>query len=670
MKPSPLTTDSTYIDDGSNTSGVLITDDLSLNNGRSRHSTTPHFSAALSGVHRSLHGQQQLPNPHHSGYDPRMGMFTTSPGAPHTLPGMGGVPDDQSTGGWSQPGLYTPTTPWPSGHPAGPGGPFHPPPTRENGWPMQPIPAFKVKPDASMVQEIKDIRFFRTWVNHFETVMTAQGMEAVLVASFVPRFDEEYSNDKRMTAFAYYALSVKVKYPEGKRIVYEHRRDRNGRAVLFRLKQHYQHSSYAIVACEITLQQLHNLKLNGRWTGTYMGFIYKFQETVDRYNEQQMDPLARLVDNYVSTLLQAAVSYVPELHQVRASLLQDAYLNRKPHPTYQDYIQLLGNTAMFMDEAKQRHTRSVQGNMHEVQESEPIDLDQVQPSDEPLLVNEAKRTITAKDTRLGDITWDKIGTDGRELWSKLKPDQRHAIMNDHKSSRSANVAEVPSSHDDDLSHEDVQGTEDSSSTPSLQVNASDAKPSSASSAHPGDVRRTLSSSTPKPRQVQHVEQVRQVNVSERVHRETPVRRALYGASQSPQLWLERNTSGPEGGYPDISNILPYTFSPAQHSTHTSYMSNLLSNQGNHNGYGSVPEGMHQASSAFAIQVDSDDDSYEDMPIEYEGPTSFMADRGGLYEYDDMPPLEPPGYPSSSESEEENEPEDDEEPEDHGGQDFR
>ena len=320
--------------------------------------------------------------------------------------------------------------------------------------------------------------------------MICQGIGFLLDINYSPSTPEERQQYKLATAFLFSVLMECVQYSEGRRRVFECRATKSGHQAFHSLVNHFQTSTFAVLACEQLRNKIYGMHLTASYTKSYVEFINTFLDNVESYNEQQQDPDARINDSTLLVQLQHAVSQVPELHNCKVITLQQAAMNpNNGPPTLDQYMHTLSTTAEVLDHTRVMMSRGATRGAHQAEIHEPPD-DPLTPGEieaqSHIMVNETRVKAPA-DSRLSPSTWDAVGPETKKAWSKIAASDRSLILRDSApAQRSAHLTEIPS--------------ETPSETPDETADAPDAieANNAISETHPANMRRVLSSSAGKP----------------------------------------------------------------------------------------------------------------------------------------------------------------------------
>jgi hypothetical protein len=190
-------------------------------------------------------------------------------------------------------------------------------------------------------------------------------MEDILDSNKVPTVSEmALDNEKQKFMFAVFQRCVQTDM--GKAIVRKHKPNKDAQRIYKNLCDHAVTSSAAEHKGGDILSYLTAARLgDGKWKGTNDGFIIHWQEQLRIYEDMQ-DSSMHFDPKLKKTLLQNAVSIVPELNQVKENA-QQLTINSGITTTYDSYCKLLHSAAQTLDERLKKTSDHPQGQTYEAE---------------------------------------------------------------------------------------------------------------------------------------------------------------------------------------------------------------------------------------------------------------------------------------------------------------
>ena len=399
----------------------------------------------------------------------------------------------------------------PPGPPSGPApAPFAYPPTRRK---------FTYKPDEKAYNQLKHPADFPKWYEETLATARAQGLADLFNPTFRPNIytpeDAEAWDGKQ--AFMYMVLQKKVHTPLGKQIVRKARYTWNAQEVIAKLVNDAQTSTHAVLSGRKLLERLTSIRFDPGSGKSAVGFIVKYQEMVELYNDQQTSPSMQLSEPLVKTLLQSAVSSVTIL-RATADREHEQIIQGGRAFTFEQYCDALKAVATRYDEPRTgRRSANVANLEYEEEWSDDEDGDsntgQAQSGDAiSILINELKRRMPG--SSMNKDTWNSLSTDGQSTWDKLSDTDKAKILK-YAAQRAGKPTRLANVHQQETMDEDAAQVQDDINeviTDSVNEESEEVQRGITSinnaiaiargKAHPGDPRRMLGSLTPSKKTTQ------------------------------------------------------------------------------------------------------------------------------------------------------------------------
>jgi len=147
-------------------------------------------------------------------------------------------------------------------------------------------------------------------------------------------------------------LQQKVLTISGKRIIQRYKYSWDANSAMTEIIYDCQHSTHAVLEGRAILGKLTTMRLEPNSSKSATAFIVIFEQLVERYNDQQTDPGAKLSLILTKTLLQASVSLVWPLQDV-SNREAERIATSGTLFTYDEYLSVIKSTATIYDEKQQ-----------------------------------------------------------------------------------------------------------------------------------------------------------------------------------------------------------------------------------------------------------------------------------------------------------------------------
>ena len=311
-----------------------------------------------------------------------------------------------------------------------------------------------IKKDKDHYKEFKDAKNFDAFRRSVVSTAFIHRTHNVLNAAYVPDPNdpdavELFEAEQR---FMYTVFDKVCQTDKSRALVRQYEHSQDAQSIWRDLIAHQVTSTCGTILKETILTHLTTHRLTSeQWKGTYAGYITHWIDKLREY--ESLQPNAPFDDSMKRTLLQAAVSMIPELDNVKATLHLELTQNR-PLPNFQGYVELIESVATSLDSRNVKvATKSLAKDMamintHDQYDPEAYyetmthDLEDVHHDiDTPiesLAIYRAKQSSTkfpAKSSyqryqqlSLDRETWSQIPKEYQDVWDKFPPNVKNTIL--------------------------------------------------------------------------------------------------------------------------------------------------------------------------------------------------------------------------------------------------
>ena len=386
---------------------------------------------------------------------------------------------------------------------------------------------FMMKPEIKYFPVLSSWDGYNDWSDSFKATCGGTGLHHHMDFYYDPPLDEKAYFDG-LDRWLYVILDNRVKVTAGRDILRKEKGNLSGRMVMLKLWQHSVQSSEGDLSAEQRLINITGMVLDSSWNGTCLEFIDEFEKEVDTYNGLCATKLQMISEDMAITFLRRAVLGVKPLADVKARE-RHAIVEGRPKYTLEKYLSLLKDEAGRIDSLRtraveRRHETMIKSGrkpstsrvgtrprrrinktemLPDIEETQEDDSGEQDPESYENLLEVFKVVMGDKPQRMDADSFEKLSPEGRKLWRQLSlPDRSTMLGSKPESTRAVNVHEVqegtqmehpPSEENDDDGHGTSTGTTEINNSESKAQSRSNAK----STAHPGDIRRSLSGSAAK-----------------------------------------------------------------------------------------------------------------------------------------------------------------------------
>ncbi|KAG7353772.1 hypothetical protein IV203_003127 [Nitzschia inconspicua] len=353
--------------------------------------------------------------------------------------------------------------------------------------------------DISLFPVLHKVEDWRKWDESLSAIASALYLEDILDGNKVPTVSE-VALDNKNQKFMFGVFQRCVQTDMGRYIVCQYESTKDARKIYRDLRAHALTSPAAKhKRCDI-LSYLANARLgDGKWKGTTDGFIFHWQEQLRDY-EYMQDSSMHIHPKMKKTLLQNAVSLVPELNEVQ-EMAQQLLVYSGIDVTYENYCKALHSAAQTLDERLKKTSVRPQRQIHEVDlgydfghdTSYNIDTALYELEINHLEINQTHRGNPA--ARLPEEIWITLPRRERQIWNQLSSSTKAAILRAHTLSDSPPTPSSASrSGERSLNQHDRQPTDGTTGEGERSILAHMAR---GETPHPADLKRMLSKSYAK-----------------------------------------------------------------------------------------------------------------------------------------------------------------------------
>ena len=300
-----------------------------------------------------------------------------------------------------------------------------------------PVKEFKKgnKRDASAYDVLKSEWQMDAW--KCATIATADLHDTanVLKSTYVPSTNMDKEMFKEQKKFMYNVFNKTLKTDYGKFLVNEHSDDRDSQEIWKKLMDHASKSTKAAIDSIELLEYITSTRYDRSFKGSAHSYILHWREKL-RLFQEMVKKTDRFSENMKMTMLQQAVSSLPELDSVKQTLQTD-YVNHGTAPDYQNYVKLLLSKASAYDAqfARKKFTGSRRAvNVHEFVPTDTDDdnfspVDTVSPFSTQD-VNELRQflDIYAARTSMPKERWDSLTPETQAIWDTLDSRSKSVIL--------------------------------------------------------------------------------------------------------------------------------------------------------------------------------------------------------------------------------------------------
>ena len=215
----------------------------------------------------------------------------------------------------------------------------------------------RVKRDPHAYAELKEDRFYESWIQQVEALAGIHGCEMVLDSTYEPSTYQETMEFKSAQTFMWAVLSSKLKTSTGKMYMRQNKKD--PQAVFRLLDVEYNKSLKAEYSAEDLLEKINDLDIK-KWDKTYVSFMEHWAKLMDRYLDLTANSEAPLTAGEKKKMLKRAVSGSESL----AALVTNENIEKQKGNSpwsYEVYFDLLMTTALE-DDRKMKRTGKTNRN--------------------------------------------------------------------------------------------------------------------------------------------------------------------------------------------------------------------------------------------------------------------------------------------------------------------
>jgi len=286
---------------------------------------------------------------------------------------------------------------------------------------------------------------FDPWSRHMMATAVAQDLGNVLDPKYKPSTPDETGLFDLQKDFMYSVFHNILKTDIGKDLLRKYETTRDAQKVYSKLLEFYKTGNVGADQLSEWMTYLTTTRANdGKWNGTYHGYVLYFLNIVSKYNSYCMDPTDRMTDFLAMTLLQSAVSSVEALHMVRSKAIQDASTHNIK-PTLSHYVEALKFAAQDLDKLTKATKQRPRRNVYQSELTHNIDT----PVEEFFDASTTLETETSLEydinavARVPDDRWNKMTQQQRKEWMGLSPDTRALILGIDSSNSKPTASKPP-----------------------------------------------------------------------------------------------------------------------------------------------------------------------------------------------------------------------------------
>jgi hypothetical protein len=281
------------------------------------------------------------------------------------------------------------------------------------------------------------------WQRSIFAQARAQDLIEVLTASYVAVIPADRSLFEEKQKYMYAVFERTLLSNKGKALVCEHTIDYDAQTVFKDLSAFALQSTKATLDSSSILTYITSSRLgDGTWKGGAHAYLLHWQDQVRKY-EDLIPKEAHFVDQQKLTMLENAVSSIPDLRQVQIQAAHDEVCTGKS-TTYDQYVSLLLSGAMIHDSSlgniqpgKSRSQRQVYH--HDLHSAPSQDTRQIYSHDIDTDVNYGASSVTFDEWEVYNTSydngphvskeqWTRLPPEAHTKWDKLSPENKHIIL--------------------------------------------------------------------------------------------------------------------------------------------------------------------------------------------------------------------------------------------------
>ena len=311
-----------------------------------------------------------------------------------------------------------------------------------------------IKKDKGHYKEFKDAKNFDAFRRNVVSTAFIHRTSNVLNAAYVPdpNDPEAIALFEAEQGFMYTVFDKVCQTDKSRALVHQYEHSQDAQSIWRDLVAHQVTSTCGTILKETILTHLttHRLTSN-QWKGSIASYITHWRDKLHEY--ESLQPNAPFDDPMKRTLLQAAVSMIPELDNVKSTLHLELTQGR-PLPNFQGYVELIESVGTIIDSRNTKvATKSLAKDMAMINTH-----DQYDPKDyyetiihdledvhhnintpiESLTIYRAKRSPTKfpakspyqryQQLSLDRETWSQIPKEYQDVWDKFPPHIKNTIL--------------------------------------------------------------------------------------------------------------------------------------------------------------------------------------------------------------------------------------------------
>ena len=296
-----------------------------------------------------------------------------------------------------------------------------------------------IRRDKGAYLALKDDKAWDSWRRSTIATARTHKCEEVFDPLYKPTTDDDKALFRQKQLFMYSVFDEKLQTDMGKNLVRTYELDYDAQKVYSLLAAHATTSTRADIESQHILTYITTARFgvgDSGWKGTGHSFILHWQNKVREYE----DMVPR--ENYFSegiklTMLQNAVSGVPELHAVKVQAQYDK-VRGLVALDYDKYCTLLLSTATNYDlkhaPQKARDRRAVNYHDQYYPDQEHDDAPNIDTEIFNLMVNAHDQRERAV-TRLDQSVWYTLSPEDKERWSGFSDEVKASILKANSSSK-------------------------------------------------------------------------------------------------------------------------------------------------------------------------------------------------------------------------------------------
>jgi len=307
-----------------------------------------------------------------------------------------------------------------------------------------------IKPNKSDYKELKDVAYWLTWKEQFESTIKGHGLYHLIQEDYEVPITLSVQ-DGLQRDWMYSIFVDKLLEPAVKKIVKSHIRDHDTRAIWKEITDYCTNCPTTLnrsrqLSTYITSTRLKNIS----WKGSQTDFIWFFKEKVRQHGEISGSPFS---DSQAIDFAEAAITGIPHLECVRITeqAARRGGGGAIPALTFDEYMSLLAQAAQQHDQSQlvfsnNRNRRSA--NVHAILDEDEEDLHgydddedgyqvdnhEYSLDEETLMVYQVDAQGRTRRVLMPLSVWKNVSDEGKKIWDKMSEKDKSIILGDRAGS--------------------------------------------------------------------------------------------------------------------------------------------------------------------------------------------------------------------------------------------